>query len=176
MIVSMLMLGTVAVPVPVIAQKIQRIQKNPAQQQQIKTTMQAMAVDMAKKSGNGWQDINSAPSFPVPLFRGNQTKFFRPNAAAAAYLENSHSHSITILTRDPAASVFQYYEKNLQASGFTLDTKLPRQVGKLAKAFVLRGESPAAFAAISIATKDDPAGPASQITISVINKQAAVKK
>lgn len=176
-IVSVLMLGFVAVPgFSQNTSGVKRIYKNTAELEKTKRTMQGMAMDMSRKGGNSWQSINTAPSFPLPLFRGNQTTFYKPPAAAAAFLENSHNHNITMQTRDPAANVYQFYESTLRSSGFTLDPKLPRTAGKLGRIFVMRGESPTAYASVSIAMKDDAAGPASQISITVVNKPAPAKK
>jgi hypothetical protein len=151
--------------------------KDKAALQNTKKTMLGMTLEMNRKSGAAWQDIRSAAPFPLPLFRGNQTKFFKPNAAAGAFLENSHSHNISLITRDPAASVYQFYARALPSAGFVIDNKFPSQVGR-ARIMVLKGDSPKSCASVTVAPKDDATGPASQVSITVFDKPAppAAKK
>ncbi|MBX9719848.1 MAG: hypothetical protein K2X81_00500 [Candidatus Obscuribacterales bacterium] len=150
--------------------------KNTAELQKTKATMQEMALNMARKQSSYWQDISSAPSFPLPLYKGNQTKFFKPSAGATALLENSHNRTITMITQDPAATVYQYYQRELPTAGFVLDRKFPSQVGK-AGIFVLKGDSAKSCASVTITPKVTPTSMAAQITISVFDIPVApVKK
>jgi len=172
-----LILGLVAAPS--FAQNrsgYQAPKKDAVALQNTKKTMLGMTLDMNRKDGTAWQDIRSAVPFPLPLFRGNQTRFFKPSAAAGAFLENSHNHNITILTRDPALSVYQFYARALPSAGFVIDTKYPNQVGK-ARILVLKGDSPKSCASVTIAPKDDATGPAAQVSITVFDRPLApVKK
>lgn len=154
------------------------IKQNPAEREKIRRTVQELAIGMSRTkdgAGGAWQDISSAPSFPLPLFRGNQTKFA---GQASAYFQklNPNCRQINIYTRDPAPNVYQFYAGNLPSSGFVLDNSVPRVVGKSGQAYLLKGESQTAFATVSISKKDDPSGPGALISIAVINKPPKAKK
>lgn len=147
------------------------------EKEQVRLAARNMALEIAKGSmGNdGWQDINSAPSFPVPLFKGNQTKFLKADSRIPTFA-SSQNRMMTIFTRDPAASVYMWYAKALPAAGFVIDPKFPTQVGKKLLVMMLKADSPTATASVNVIRKDDPTGPGAQISISVFNRPLQPKK
>jgi hypothetical protein len=145
------------------------------QRQEVLNEGRELAPTVARdKNAVGWLDISTAPSFPVPLFRGNQTKYLRLYTGAGAALEGSmskHGRQMNLTTRDSSGVVFQWYTKYLPSSGYKLDDKFPKAAPG-SRAYLVKANSEKSQAMITIVSKDDAYGPASQIIITVSPKPA----
>jgi hypothetical protein len=123
-----------------------------------------------------WVDISAAPSFPVPLFRGNQTKFRKANAGAAlAQKMNDYSKQMTLMTRDSMLNVYQWYTSYLPSSGYKVDDRSSKLLpgGRI---YLVKADSTKVQATITISAMNDANGPATQIVITVKNQPAASAK
>jgi hypothetical protein len=126
------------------------------------------------KNAAGWQDISAAPSFPVPLFRGNQTKFMKLNTGAGETLEetiNKYGRQITMMTNDSPYVVYQWYSRYLPSSGFKIDDRFPKQAAG-GRTYLVKGDSSRAQAIVTIAPTNNGREQGSQITVTVSNRIA----
>lgn len=147
------------------------------EKEQVRQTARAIALELAKGNmgKDGWQDISSAPTFPAPLFRGNQTKFLRADSRIPTFAV-SQNKIMTLFTRDPMMTVYSWYARALPAAGFVLDPKFPAQGGKKMRFMMLKGDSPTTTCNVNILQKDDQNGPGAQISISVFNRPVQAQK
>lgn len=126
----------------------------------------------ANASAAVWTDISMAPgNFPLPIFRGNQTKFLKVANAGAIDSLNKFGKQLSLQSKDPANIVYAWYLKYLPASGFKIDEKLKQPPG--GRAYVLKADSDKMQAMISIVPMDDAAGPGAQIQLTASYKASA---
>lgn len=68
-----------------------------------------------------WEDISSAPSIPIPVFRGNQTTFLSIDDRYMMGQTTSDIKTLTIKTKDDANNVYTWYKQNLPSSGWSIE-------------------------------------------------------
>lgn len=68
-----------------------------------------------------WEDVSSAPSFPVPVFRGNQTTYLAVDERYMMGQASNDIKTLTVRTRDDASQVLAWYKQNLPSSGWSVD-------------------------------------------------------
>lgn len=120
-----------------------------------------------------WMDVGAASDFPVPLFKGNQTKVMRTSVPAGVDT-SKFGKQLILFTRDPATTVSQWYRRYLPGAGFKLDDKFPAQ-STGGKFYMVRADSPKYNTMITIVPKDDAQGPGSQVTLVATPKQPEKK-
>ncbi len=68
-----------------------------------------------------WEDVSSAPSFPVPVFRGNHTTYLAVDDRYMMGQASNDIKTLTVRTRDDASLVLAWYKQNLPSSGWSVD-------------------------------------------------------
>lgn len=145
------------------------------QKQSILIAGRELAPIVAKdRNAAGWLDISAAPDFPVPLFRGNSTRFMKVYTGADAALEetmNKYGRQMIMETQDSPYIVYQWYSRYLPAAGYKLDERYPKQAPG-GRAYMVKGDTDKSQAIVTISPKNDMAMPGSQITVMVMPKVA----
>lgn len=79
-----------------------------------------------------WLPVGQAPpSFPVPLFRGSDTRFLKTATPRFVSQVKDDLGQLTLQTRDPVSQIVAWYQRALPQAGFKLEKpgeKLTRQI------------------------------------------------
>lgn len=116
-----------------------------------------------------WLDISAASTleFPVPLFKGKQTKVM--NVGGSFVSGSMYGRQVILQTRDSAYDVYIWYKQNLGSYGYTINEKYPAKA-LFGQSYMVRGDSEKEQAMVSINPQFDDKGACTHIQVSVAPK------
>ena len=121
-------------------------------------------------SNSLWLDVTAAESlkYPIPLFRGRQTKILR-NTEGSLASDSMYGKQVILQTRDSAHDVFMWYRSALPSAGYVLNERYPAQ-SLFDQSYMVRGDSQTDQAMVSINAQNDERGPCTHIQVSIAPK------